>query len=150
MLFKVNGCLVQSPLLAFIHFNDSEAVFLHVISSRFISVLVSYYHVEHLLQWKMDVFLDKKKSDKSSPWPQTQCCNEKKSYQYWSSQFFPSAFCIAALDFANWSCSLKKGYDHIFKATGLVLPRFEPTCLMIKITKRMKTVGLMLTHQIWM
>ena len=62
--------------------------------------------------------------------------------------FLLSACCIEALDFPIWSCSLKVGHEFIFKATGLVLSMFEPTCLSIAIRTRKKTSWNGLTHEV--
>ena len=109
--------------------------------------LSSCYHVEYSLKWEKNVLLDRDKSGKSNPWLQTQCCNENKTLQRWSSPFFLSACCKEAFKFTFCSYSLKIGHDHIFRAAGLVLSRCESTRVRIEIPTRIKTGGHGLTHR---
>ena len=62
--------------------------------------------------------------------------------------FFLTACSKGALEFAIWSCSMKIGHDHFFKTLGVVLWRWEYTCLWMEMPMRIKTDGHQLTHRI--
>ena len=62
--------------------------------------------------------------------------------------FLLSPCIVEALNFTIKSCSLKIRHDHVFKATGLVLSRFESTGFLMDILTRINIGGRRLTHQV--
>ena len=56
-----------------------------------------YYHFKYPVQFETVELHDTAKSDESSPWFQTQCCNENKNHQHWSIQFF--SVCLSVVHY---------------------------------------------------
>ena len=56
-----------------------------------------YYHFKYPVQFETVEFHDTAKSDESSPWFQTQCCNENKNHQHLSFQFF--SVCLSVVHY---------------------------------------------------
>ena len=79
----------------------------------------------------MDVLLDWDKNGKRNPLLQTQCCSSKNpsTINTETVGLFLSACSVEAFNFTLEPCMSKRGHDHIFKATGLVLSKRESTRL---------------------
>ena len=146
MFFDIIACLVQSLLFPLPYFNGSEAFFSYIASSQFIKL--SLLTLPMLFSERRSNVLTRTKVAKTALGFKRSVAIRTKTTKTEAVKFFLSACCTEAIDFAIWSCSLKKGYDYIFKAPRIVLLKFESTCRWIGIAMRTKTDGQGLTHRV--
>ena len=115
------ACLVQSPLFTLSHINDSEAFFSYTNSSQFIEIFLFNTTMSFLFSDRRSNLLTGTKVVKANQCFKQSFAMRKKRINNEPVKINLSAYCMEALVFAIWSCSLKIGHDHIIKNTGLVL-----------------------------
>ena len=129
IVFDIIACLVLSPPFTLPHFNDSEAFFSFTAGSQFIELSLVTITFNILLSEGRSILLTGMKMMKAAQRFKSSVPMRTKTMNTEAVNFFLFASCIINLDFAIWPCSLKIGHDHIFKPTGLVFSKCEPTCL---------------------
>ena len=125
MLFNSIGCLVQSPPLTFPHLYDSETLLLYKTSSEFIEFSFPTATFDIFFSERSVELLTGTKVIKATHFLKHSIAMRTKPINTEAVFFLMSACCIEALNFKLWSCSLKIGHDHSFKATGLVVSRCQ-------------------------
>ena len=148
--FDACSCLVDFNSLYHSHSHVSMTVkpSFYIIPSQFFEFSLFTTALNTFLSRRLSNFLTEKKRVKLAH------CLEDSVAIWWKTikteavGCLLSACCIEALDFATKSCSLKRGHDVVFKATGPVLWKWESICLWIEISTPIKTGGPRLLHRL--
>ena len=127
ILFYSVGFFVESIPFVLPNFNILETFLLNIVSSQCIelSLLATTFNIlfsERRTQLSTDAEVVKAiHGFKHSVAMRTKSINTE------AVNFLLSACFKEAFNFTFWFCSLEKRHDHIFKAAGLVLSRYEST-----------------------
>ena len=128
MLFNSIGCFVQYPPFALPQFNYLEAFLLYIVSSQCIELSLFATTLNILFSERRTQLLTETEVVQATHGFKHSVAMRTEPNNTEAVNFVLSACCKEAFNFTFWSCSLEIRHDHIFKAAGLVLSRFEPTC----------------------
>ena len=130
MLINLSSCVVQPrPLTLVPHFNDSEPLFLHTVSSQCIEISFLNAAFDIVFRERWTYLLTGTEEVKAAHCFENSGALRSKPINTETISFLLSTFSVEAFNFTFCSCSLKIGHDHFFKPTGLVLTRSESTWL---------------------
>ena len=128
MLFNSVGCFVESPPIALPHFNNLETFLLYLVSSQCIDLSLLAIASNILFNERRTQLLTGTEVVKATHGFKHSVAMRTKPINTEGVNFLLSACCEEAFNFTIRSCTLKFRHDHIFKAAGLVLSRYESTC----------------------